>query len=93
VVVSAARTKQQIRAIVEREEEINYRKRMGRKWTTDLEPLRTTWKKDYLSRAPYLILVFKQDYGLLTSGKRKVHYYKELSVAIACGFLLSAIQV
>lgn len=85
--------KREIREIVEHEEEINYTKRMGAKWTKDLEPLKTNWLKEYLTDAPYLIFVFKQEYGFLASGKRKIHYYKEMSVAIACGILITAIQV
>lgn len=91
--VSSPEVKQAIREIVEREEAVNYAKRMGRKWTTDLSPLRTDWRKDYLTEAPYLVLVFKQEYGQLAGGGRKVHYYKEMSVAIACGILITAIQV
>ncbi|XP_014609117.1 PREDICTED: iodotyrosine deiodinase 1 [Polistes canadensis] len=92
VVVSNKTMKALIREIVEREEEINYKKRMGIKWTTDLRPLKTNWIKEYLTAAPYLILVFKQVYGFLPNGKRKVHYYNEMSVSIACGILLTAIQ-
>ncbi|XP_046825696.1 iodotyrosine deiodinase 1 isoform X1 [Vespa crabro] len=93
VVVSNKTMKIRIREIVEREEEINYKKRMGKKWTSDLRPLRTNWIKEYLTTAPYLILVFKQVYGFLPNGKRKVHYYNEMSVSIACGILLTAIEV
>lgn len=93
VVVSNPRVKEDIRDIVEREEEVNYNKRMGKKWTTDLQPLKTDWRKEYLTEAPYLVLVFKQDYGILPNGERKIHYYKEMSVAIACGILITAIQV
>lgn len=82
-----------IRKIIETEEEINYKKRMGKKWTTDLMPLKTNWIKEYLTDAPYLIIVFKQIYGSLPDGKRKIHYYNEMSVSIACGILLTAIQV
>ncbi|XP_014486586.1 PREDICTED: iodotyrosine deiodinase 1 [Dinoponera quadriceps] len=92
VVVSSPSVKSQIRCIVEREEEINYKKRMGVKWTTDLSPLRTNWIKEYLTTAPYLILVFKQVYGILSNGQRKIHYYHEMSVSIACGILITAIQ-
>lgn len=92
VVISNKTMKARIREIVEREEEINYKKRMGIKWTTDLLPLKTNWIKEYLTAAPYLILVFKQVYGFLPNGKRKVHYYNEMSVSIACGILLTAIQ-
>ena len=91
--MSNAKVKEQIRSIVEREEEINYKKRMGDEWTNDLKPLKTNWHKQYLTEAPWLILVFKQDYGILPIGEKKVHYYKEISVAIACGILITAIQV
>ncbi|KAJ8678905.1 hypothetical protein QAD02_014692 [Eretmocerus hayati] len=92
VVVSNPDLKSDIRRIVEHEEELNYAKRMGKRWTTDLRPLGTNWHKEYLTQAPYLIFVFKQDYGILPNGKRKMHYYKEMSVAIACGILITAIQ-
>ena len=93
VVVSDPDTKAKIREIVENEEEINYKKRMSKKWTTDLQPLKTNWIKEYLTTAPYLILVFKQIYSILPNGKRKDHYYNEMSVSIACGILITAIQV
>ncbi|XP_029051805.1 iodotyrosine deiodinase 1 isoform X1 [Osmia bicornis bicornis] len=92
VAVSNQKMKEQIRCIIETEEEINYTKRMGVKWTTDLLPLKTNWIKEYLTTAPYLILVFKQTYGILPNGKRKVHYYNEISTSIACGILIAAIQ-
>ncbi|KOX71116.1 Iodotyrosine dehalogenase 1 [Melipona quadrifasciata] len=92
VVVSNQKVKKQIRRIVENEEEINYKKRMGVKWTTDLLPLRTNWIKEYLTTAPYLILVFKQIYGISPKGKKKIHYYNEMSTCIACGILITAIQ-
>lgn len=66
---------------------------MGKKWTTDLQPLRTNWVKEYLTEAPYLILIFKQLWGLNPNGTRRVHYYNEMSVCISAGILLSAIQV
>lgn len=93
VAVSNQKVKEQIRLIVESEEEINYKKRMGVKWTTDLLPLRTNWIKEYLTTAPYLIFVFKQIYGILPNGNKKIHYYNEMSTSIACGILITAIQV
>lgn len=91
-VVSDQNMKQQIRAIIETEEEMNYAQRMHRQWTADLTPLRTNHIKPYLTDAPYLILIFKQVYGYLPNGDRKQHYYNEISVAIATGILLSAFQ-
>ncbi|XP_048457392.1 iodotyrosine deiodinase 1 [Rhincodon typus] len=91
VVIQDPETKHQIREIIEEEEEINYMKRMGKKWVSDLKKMRTNWIKDYLDTAPYLILVFKQIYGILPAGK-KTHYYNEISVSISCGILLAALQ-
>ncbi|XP_012157408.1 iodotyrosine deiodinase 1 [Ceratitis capitata] len=91
-VVSDNNMKLRIRDIIELEEKINYAQRMNRQWTTDLTPLRTNHIKPYLTDAPYLILVFKQIYGYLPNGDRKQHYYNEISVAIATGILLCALQ-
>ncbi|XP_067844479.1 iodotyrosine deiodinase isoform X1 [Heptranchias perlo] len=91
VVVQDPVTKHQIREIIEEEEEMNYMKRMGKKWVSDIKQLRTNWIKDYLDTAPYLILIFKQVYGILPTGK-KTHYYNEISVSISCGILLAALQ-
>uniref|UniRef100_A0A8C9FLV1 Iodotyrosine deiodinase n=1 Tax=Pavo cristatus TaxID=9049 RepID=A0A8C9FLV1_PAVCR len=93
VVVQDPDLKHKIREIVEEEEEINYKKRMGDRWVNDLKRLRTNWIKEYLDTAPYLILIFKQVYGRLPNGKKKTHYYNEISVSIACGMLLAALQV
>ncbi|EHA98136.1 Iodotyrosine dehalogenase 1 [Heterocephalus glaber] len=84
--------KHQIREIIEEEEEINYMKRMGPRWVTDLKKLRTNWIKEYLDTAPVLILIFKQVHGFAANGKKKIHYYNEISVSIACGILLAALQ-
>ncbi|XP_019947338.1 iodotyrosine deiodinase [Paralichthys olivaceus] len=92
VVVSDAEMKHQIRLLVEEEEEMNYRQRMGDKWVQDLAKIRTNWIKEYLDVAPYLILIFKQTYGILPNGKKKTHYYNEISVSISCGILLAALQ-
>ncbi|XP_001915517.2 iodotyrosine deiodinase 1 isoform X1 [Equus caballus] len=92
VVVKDPDTKHKIREIIEGEEEINYLKRMGHRWVTDLKKLRTNWIKEYLDTAPVLILIFKQVHGFAANGQRKVHYYSEISVSIACGILLAALQ-
>jgi iodotyrosine deiodinase len=58
-----------------------------------LQPVGTTWVKEYLTEAPWLILIFKQVHGFKRNGQKKIHYYNEISVSIATGFLLAAIQV
>ncbi|XP_045767527.1 iodotyrosine deiodinase 1 [Maniola jurtina] len=92
VVVQDSNMKEAIRSIVEEEEELNYKRRMSRQWVTDLKPFATTYQKPYLSDAPALILVFRQTYSWREDGKKRMHYYNEISVAIAAGFLLAAIQ-
>lgn len=91
-VIENHQLKEQIRTIIESEETLNYAQRMAKQWTTDLQPLKTNAFKEYLTDAPYLILVFKQIYGLCANGQKKQHYYNEISTSIATGILLSALQ-
>lgn len=62
-VIQDAQIKRAIRDIIEAEEYLNYNQRMSRQWTTDLRPLKTDFIKEYLTDAPYLVIVFKQVYG------------------------------
>lgn len=91
-VIASKDMKHKIREIIEYEEELNYKQRMSRQWTTDLRPLKTNHIKPYLTEAPYIITIFKQIYGFTKSGKRKQHYYNEISVSISTGILLCALQ-
>lgn len=84
--------KSQIREIIEAEEYTNYKQRMSRQWTTDLKPLKTNHIKEYLTDAPYLILLFKQSFSSKPDGGRKTHYYNEISCAVSAGILLCALQ-
>jgi iodotyrosine deiodinase len=90
-VVSDATIKKQIREAAEQEEYESYNGRMPPEWLEDLKPLQTDWKKDFLETAPYLIIVFKKSYELV-SGKKRNTYYALESCGIACGFLLAAIH-
>jgi iodotyrosine deiodinase len=65
---------------------------MSKQWKTDLLPLRTSYVKEYLTEVPYIILVFKQTHGMRADGKRKTHYYNEISCSISVGILLCALQ-
>ncbi|XP_030239776.1 uncharacterized protein LOC108650180 [Drosophila navojoa] len=91
-VIEDMKVKQAVREIVEREEHINYSTRMHAQWVTDLRPLQTNAIKPYLTDAPYLILIFKQTYGTTVDGRKKLHYYNEISTSIAAGILLCALQ-
>jgi nitroreductase len=96
VVVSNPGIKRQIREAAEAEERESYERRMPDEWLQALAPLGTDWHKEFLEVAPYLIVVFRQDYGLKRerdASERKVkHYYVQESVGIACGFLIAALH-
>ncbi|CAH1792401.1 unnamed protein product [Owenia fusiformis] len=92
VVVKSPEIKKEIREIIEEEEEVNYRRRMGDKWVQDLACIGTDWNKPYLEIAPYLVIVLKQSYGIAPDGSRLVHYYNEISTSISVGLVLAAIQ-
>jgi len=91
VVVSDPEIKRQIKAAAEAEEKENYERRFPEEWLDALDPLGTDWHKDFLETAPYLIVVFRIDYGL--DGDRRIkHYYVSESVGIAVGFLIAALH-
>ncbi|MCS5491191.1 nitroreductase family protein [Algoriphagus limi] len=89
--ISDLQIKKQIREAAEEEERISYSSRMSETWKNDLKPIGTDWEKPFLEEAPYLIVVFKQSYGM-ENGEKIQHYYVNESVGIACGFLIAAIH-
>ncbi|MHA7131926.1 nitroreductase family protein [Algoriphagus namhaensis] len=89
--ISDPEIKKKIREAAEEEEKISYTSRMTDTWKNDLKPLGTDWEKPFLEEAPYLIVVFKQSYGM-ENGEKVQHYYVNESVGIACGFLIAAIH-
>ena len=92
VIVQDPKIKSKIRDVIEREEYINYDRRMGDKWVQELKFINTSHEKPYLEEAPYLIVVLKQPYRITPDGKKHVHYYYEISTAISTGILIAAIQ-
>lgn len=88
-VVSNAEIKKKIREAAEKEEYENYNGRMSDEWLHDLAKFDTNWQKPFLEIAPYLIVVFKQSYGIEENQKAK-HYYVNESVGIATGLLIAA---
>jgi nitroreductase len=83
--------KTKIRQAAEAEEKLSYTQRMPEEWKNDLKPLGTDWQKPFLEEAPYLIVVFKQIFGI-ENGEKVQHYYVSESVGIACGLLIAAIH-
>ncbi|KAB2813857.1 nitroreductase family protein [Phaeocystidibacter luteus] len=91
VAVSDAGLKSKIREAAEEEEKSFYETRAPQEWLDDLAPLGTDWRKEFLTKSPWLIIVFKKVYDNHPEGRKK-NYYVQESVGIACGFLLQAIH-
>lgn len=89
VCVQDAGVKRQIREAAEQEEREFYERRANDEWLADLAPLGTNETKEFLTVAPWLVVVFQrtkdEDGG-------QVYYLKE-SVGIACGMFLAAAQL
>ena len=105
VVVSIPEVKRQIREAAEAEEREFYHRRAPREWLEALllrasvlcQPLGTDWHKPFLEIAPYLIVIFRLDYGLSRGAEgqeiKTKHYYVMESVGIAAGILLTALHM
>ncbi len=91
MIVQDTEIKREIRIAAEKEEKEFYRKRASTAWLKDLEIFETNEYKEFLEKAPYLIVVFKVSYDLETNPPSK-HYYVNESVGIACGMLITAIH-
>lgn len=91
-VVSDPEIKKQIRIEAEKEEYESYNGRMPEEWLKDLRPLQTDWRKEFLEKAPYLVIIFKRSYEIEKDGRKHPNYYVTESCGIACGFLLAAIH-
>lgn len=91
-VVSDQQIKEQIRLAAEKEEYENYHGRMSEEWLKDLEKFDTNWQKEFLTEAPYLIIIFKKAFDIIGDQKAKNYYVSE-SVGIAAGILITAIHM
>jgi iodotyrosine deiodinase len=105
VVVSDPAVKRQIREGAEVEEREFYEHRAPQEWLDALAPLGTDWHKPFLETAPFLIVIFRQDWGLVRTSSQNTlpgaehspakmkHYYATESVGIAAGMLITALHL
>ena len=93
VVVADPQVKRRIREAAEAEERENYEHRFPLEWLEALTPFETDWHKEFLETAPYLIVVFRLDYGWGEEGRKIKHYYVSESVGIAAGILITALHL
>jgi nitroreductase len=92
VLVKDPRVKRRIREEAERVERSFYEETAPGEWKSALKLLGTGYRKPFLEKAPYLIVIFVQKYGHLDNGTRVTHYYAQKSVGIATGFLVTALH-
>jgi iodotyrosine deiodinase len=83
--------KAKIREAAEAEEYTNYTSRMSAEWLADLKKFDTNHIKEFITIAPWIIVLFKKSYDV-EEGEKKKNYYVSESVGIAAGFLISAIH-
>ena len=93
VVVGDPETKRRIRLAAEDEERTNYLDgRMPDDWKDEIARLGTSWQKPYLERAPWIVVLFEQRFGVGRDGERQKHYYVKESVGIAAGMFIAALH-
>jgi iodotyrosine deiodinase len=93
VLVGDPGLKRRIREAAETEERENYEGgRLPENWREALEPLGTDWRKPFLERVPWIVVLFEQRYGIAPDGSRVHHYYVKESVGIAAGMFVAAIH-
>lgn len=89
ICVQDAAVKAKIRAAAEQEEREFYSRRANEEWLRDLAPLGTDETKEFLTVAPWLVVVFQLTHD---DDGGQVYYLKE-SVGLACGMFLAAAQL
>ena len=92
VAVSDPATKRAMREAAEAQERRFYGELAPEEWLADLAPLGTDWHKTHLTDAPWVVVLFAQDYALRPDGAKGKHYYVNESVGIAAGFFLAAVR-
>ena len=92
VVIGDPALKARLRDAAEAEEREFYEHRATPEWLADLAPLGTDAQKPFLTTAPYVIIVFRESYGVAQDGRTLKNYYSPESVGIAVGFLIAALN-
>lgn len=90
--VGSKEKKHDIRIAAEAEERTFYEKRGSEEWLDALAPIGTDAEKPYMEIAPWLICIFAQRRGGVSTGDDRKNYYIHESVGIATGLLIAACQ-
>ncbi len=84
--------KNEIQKKAEAVEEEFYQHKISEIWKQDLKHLHVNAKKEFLSEAGCLIVIFKQMYTLDVKGNLHPNYYVNESVGIATGMLIQCLH-
>ncbi len=91
-IVTDPAMKQRIREEAEKVEKKFYDDMITDEWRSDLSKLSVNHEKPFLTQAPCLIVIFKEQYRVLEDGTKDKNYYVNESAGIAIGFLINAIR-
>ncbi len=92
VAVSDRELKAKMREAAELEERAFYAQRATDEWLEALKPLGTDEHKPHFTDAPWIVVLFRQAYGLLPDGSKRTYYYTQESCGIAAGLFIAAIH-
>jgi iodotyrosine deiodinase len=92
VAIDSADLKSRIRAAAEAEELETYSRRLSDEWRGALAPLGTDHVKAHITDAPWVVVLFKQKYGINPDGSHRKHYYVTESAGIAAGLFVTALH-
>lgn len=93
VAISNADLKQRLREAAEQEEHAFYHGKAPEEWLTALAPLGTDEHKTHLTDAPWVVVLFRQAYGMNDDGSKRTFYYTQESCGIAAGFFIAAVHL
>ena len=91
-VVKDKALKKTIREKAEEIEKDFYSRKAPDEWLEKLAPLGTDANKEFIEKAPYLIVVFERKYEILPDGKKGKLYYTKESVGLTAGILITALH-
>lgn len=91
-IITNEELKKKIREKAEEIEKDFYKNKISKEWKADLEKLTLSYEKPFLTEAPCLIGIFKENYVKLPDGTIDKNYYPNESIGIAIGFLINALR-
>lgn len=92
VAVSNQELKEKMREAAEIEERKTYSERMPQAWQEVLEPLGTDAVKEHMTKAPWLVVLFRHSKRIRDNGEFGPTYYSTESCGIAAGMFIHAIH-